>query len=327
MLGKVIERKADRMKLKKLAVSPLILLMILALLSGCVPQTSDSTEPLESSSSDVSDREPLQTTSSDFNEPSDSSTDTAMSSITTDPQLSSLHKEILDNGYSVGMAFLGYVDEEAAENEMRSYLKSSQYAEKYAFLCDAPLADAGGTELYAVVPAVKECHTSVYRAKINDSGEYDVLTDDVFYDEKGADSFLLRCNISDIHSNAVISFENGDEVFSVFPMLSGMDGRLAAENCYDLTIYTKNDETEDKNVQIARELLIESDQVRERMTQGMSLLYTGEHQTIEGRDCWIFALGTEHGDQFVREYLYGVCDNLIYTYDVISDTWSVLGAD
>lgn len=321
------------MKTKKLAMSPLILLMILVLLSGCVPQTNDSIEPSESSPSDVSDHEPLQTTSSDFNEPTDSSTDTTVSSITTDqfdqtdPQLLSLHKEILDNGYSVGMTFLGYVNEEATENELRSYLKSSQYAEKYAFLCDAPLADAGGTELYAVVPAVKECHTSVYRAKINDSGEYDVLTDDVLYDEKGADSFLLRCNISDIHSNAVISFDNGDEVFSVFPMLSGMDGRLAAENCYDFTIYTENDETEDKNVQIARELLIESDQVRERMTQGMSLLYTGEHQTIEGRDCWIFALGTEHDDQFVREYLYGVCDNLIYTYDVISDTWSVLGAD
>ena len=86
-------------------------------------------------------------------------------------------------------------------------------------------------------------------------------------------------------------------------------------------------DTEDKNVQIARELLTEADEVRERMSQGMTLLYTGEHQTIDGRDCFIFALGTDHDGQFVREYLYGVCDNLIYTYDALSDIWKVLGTE
>lgn len=83
-------------------------------------------------------------------------------------------------------------------------------------------------------------------------------------------------------------------------------------------------DTEDKNVQIARELLTEADEVRERMSLGMTLLYTGEHQTIDGRDCFIFALGTDHDGQFVREYLYGVCDNLIYTYDAIADSWTTL---
>ena len=85
-------------------------------------------------------------------------------------------------------------------------------------------------------------------------------------------------------------------------------------------------DTEDKNVQIARELLTEADEVRKRMSQGMTLLYTGEHQTIDGRDCFIFALGTEHDGQFVREYLYGVCDNLIYTYDAIADSWTTLAS-
>lgn len=82
---------------------------------------------------------------------------------------------------------------------------------------------------------------------------------------------------------------------------------------------------EDKNIRIARELLTEADEVRERMTQGMALLYTGEHQTIDGRDCLIFALGTDHEGQFVREYLYGVCDNLIYAYDALTDKWTALG--
>lgn len=83
-------------------------------------------------------------------------------------------------------------------------------------------------------------------------------------------------------------------------------------------------DTADKDVQIAHELLSEVGQVREHMAQGMILLYTGERQTVEGRNCLIFALGTDRDEQFVREYLYGVCDNLIYTYDAINDVWTVL---
>ena len=30
-------------------------------------------------------------------------------------------------------------------------------------------------------------------------------------------------------------------------------------------------------------------------------------------------------EQFVRERYYGVCDNLVYSYDAISDTWSAVG--
>ena len=39
----------------------------------------------------------------------------------------------------------------------------------------------------------------------------------------------------------------------------------------------------------------------------------------------LFALGTDHGDQFVREQLYGVCDNLIYIHDAESTEWSPVG--
>ena len=52
---------------------------------------------------------------------------------------------------------------------------------------------------------------------------------------------------------------------------------------------------------------------------------TGNTQWIEGRPCLLFALGTDSEDQFVRERYYGVCDNLVYSYDAISDTWSTVG--
>ena len=317
------------MNLKKTAAS-MLLLLTFVLLFGCVAAPSGSAEPSSSTTAPFDNTEPpgnSVTVPSDCSEPSSSTTVPSEATGQVDATRLSLQREIGENGYTAGMAFLGFVDEKATESDMRRDLKSSRYAEAYAFLGDAPLADAGGTELYAVVTATKECRVAVYRAQMTASGEYDVQTDRALYEGEGANGFLLRCNVSDIHANAVISFKNGDEAFSVAPMLSGMDGRLVAANCYDFSLYSETDGTEDKDVQIARELLTEASEVRERMAQGMTLLYTGEHQTIEGRDCRIFALGTNHEEQFVREFYYGVCDNLIYAYDALTDTWSTLGAE
>ena len=59
----------------------------------------------------------------------------------------------------------------------------------------------------------------------------------------------------------------------------------------------------------------------------MKIMYTGDTQMIEGRVCLLFVLGTDREEQFVRERYYGVCDNLIYAYDVVNDTWVILGAE
>ena len=107
-----------------------------------------------------------------------------------------------------------------------------------------------------------------------------------------------------------------------------MDGQLVDGNYYDFSMYTDygyNGESEDKNVAIAREILLESQEVQYYISMGMSVQYTGQIDEIEGRSCWIFALGTDRDDQFVRERYYGVCDNLIYYYDSLNDKWEVLG--
>lgn len=107
-------------------------------------------------------------------------------------------------------------------------------------------------------------------------------------------------------------------------MVSGKDGRLENLDCYDFSMYTDGNETQD-DVMIAYGLLLEADEVQSYVNLGMTLQYTGQIQVIDGRSCWIFALGTDHEDQFVRELYYGVCDNLIYSYDAITDTWTALG--
>ena len=81
----------------------------------------------------------------------------------------------------------------------------------------------------------------------------------------------------------------------------------------------------ERDVEIATELLSELDAVKTALAQGMKLMYTGDRQLIDGHTCLLFALGTDHGDQFVREQLYGVCDNLIYIHDAESMEWSPVG--
>ena len=296
------------MKLNKYIITLLMALIMLASVPGCGTKPTDNPDLTE-------------------NQTTDSSSETTVQN---DTDLSRLQKTILDNKEAVGIAYIGYVGHEADEKEVLDFLKNSQYAEKYDFLCDSPLVNAGGAELYAVVIADTEYSASVYRAEITDNGEYSVKTENALYNYSGngIDYFLLRCNESEIHSNVSLYFQKGNDSFSVFPMLSGRDGRLVAEKFYDFSVYTDygdNSEPEDRNVEIAREILSESQEIQYYINLGMSVQYTGQILEIDGRPCWIFALGTNRDDQFVRERYYGVCDNLIYFYDTLNDKWEVLG--
>ncbi|HAX83998.1 MAG TPA: hypothetical protein DCY15_05905 [Ruminococcaceae bacterium] len=291
------------MNFKKFAALATVLLFGIAMLTGC-----GATQPSNSDTTAVA------TTAAQ-----------AETTVKTDQKLLSLRNEIKENNFQAGMAFIGGISKDIGEKELREFMKSSLYAVKYSFLCDAPIVDAGGTELYAVITPKMSCRASVYKAEMNGRGEYDIFTDKALYKGKGMDCFLLRCNVSDLHSNAVVSFKNGDKVFSVFPMISGANGKLIAENCYDFSVNADDGKVQN-DVAIAQSILLDSDEIKYYIDKGMTLQYTGRTQEIDGRSCWIFALGTDHGDNFVREFYYGVCDNLIYSYDAVSDSWNVLGA-
>ena len=78
-------------------------------------------------------------------------------------------------------------------------------------------------------------------------------------------------------------------------------------------------------MRIASELLRETEDVKNLMESGMSLLYTGITERIDGRPCMVFALGTDHDDAFVQERQYAVSDNTVYIYDMENDAWNILG--
>ncbi len=310
--------------MKFIGKAALIALLLSAMLCGCAVNERDnssrSSSGLGNSGSETSKE------STNVSEPASSSEKSAPESAPEriDPLVEELCEQMNEGGYSAGMAFVGFVD--TASSDVKDCLNNSKTAEKYVFLRSAPIIDVGGNELYAVVTN-KNCSAVVCPVELTESAEYDVKTYDILYKIGGAEYFLLRCNISDIYSNAAVLFSTPDEDIDEFPLLSGKDGRLfAAEGVLDFTIYGDNGAEDDKNVKIAAEILLEAAEVSERVKQGMTLMYTEEKQIIDGRECYIFALGTNRDEQFVREYLYGVCDNLIYSYDAVNDLWNVLGA-
>ena len=253
------------------------------------------------------------------------------------PELASLRESITGSGADIGVAYLGYAGSVDSMEDAVELLQNGAYAESYPFLLTLPddaFVDAGGEELYAFVPADSGDTLTVYAADITDSGDCR-KTGKPLCEGKAGEVLLVRCNVSDLHANVCVETEGKQ----FYPMLSLMDGSVSMEGDFsDFTLYEalwgfngsggENSEwllsDDETNLRIATELLCEAEEVRDSLALGMRVQYTGQHVTVDGRECWLFALGTEREDQFVREIFYAVCDNLIYRYDPIEDSWTAL---
>ena len=216
------------------------------------------------------------------------------------------------------------MDSESAEIDLRTYYASSKTGKEYPSLSRASLYMAEGQELYAIIPPNDKGTIIVYPSMITEDGEYADDKSNPLCIGKPGEPLLLRCNLSEIYSNVLIAVTDGGGALDFRPSLSMENGHLQEiAGMYDFSIYEET--PDERSVQIATEILLEANEVKDAVKGGMKLMYTGNTQMIEGRTCLLFALGTDSEDQFVRERYYGVCDNLIYVYDAVSDTWAVLG--
>lgn len=248
-----------------------------------------------------------------------------------DENLAILQDIIRENECQAGMAFLGYTYESAEAAEILEYTRQGEVAAAYPFLQDGTVVDAGGYEIYAIVPG-EDCRVSVYPAQPTEEGEY---LDDLnfpYYRGKENEIIILRCNVSEIHSNVMVSVQKQNMSVQYHPMVSLKDGHLAAEAyCYDFSIYYDWDEYQSEydyslDINIARDLIAQTDEVSYYLGLGMSLWYTGTEEYIEGRNCPVFVIGTDHEEHFTKEKYYAAGDNVVYYYDPLGDAWLLLGA-
>ena len=243
---------------------------------------------------------------------------------TEEPALTALRQKINHHSKGAGVAFIGYVDSESSEVDLRAYTASSETGKVYPDLVYAPLYMAEGQELYAIVPPCAAGRITVYASAMNENGQYADDREHPLHSGKPGEPLLLRCNLSEIYSNVLISATDGGGAILYRPSVSLENGHLATEqSVYDFSVYEK--QPDERAAEAAMELLRGQKEIQKALQRGMKLLYTGDKQMIKGRTCLLFALGTDREDQFVRERYYGVCDNLIYVYDAVSDTWAALG--
>lgn len=234
-------------------------------------------------------------------------------------------KSIGFHGKGAGLAYIVYVPGDSTEEDLRTFLsESSPISYAYDFLVNAPIVMTEGQEFYAIVPPCKLGIITIYPSSITYEGEYIDDYENPLYMGQPGEPVLLRCNISDIYSNVLISVSDGGGAVRFRPSVSLENGRLDhIVEIYDFTMYEW--EPGEQDIGNAMKLLSEIDEVKASMTRGMKLTFTGDRQLIDGHTCLLFALGTDHDDQFVREQLYGVCANLIYIHDVESYEWNLLG--
>lgn len=245
---------------------------------------------------------------------------------TTNPALKDLRETIALSGGAVGVAFIGYVKSESTETTLRTYLTDSEIGKTYSFLRDAPLFMTEGQEFYAIVPVDDKGRITVYASALTDNGEYADNKDKPLYTGEPGEVILLRCNLSEIYSNVLVTAADGGGAVEFRPAVSLRDGHLQeCTGVYDFSVYSDDEGLQD-DVMNSYGLLLETDEVKYRIDSGMTLQYTGQTQVIDGRTCYVYALGTDHDDQFVREFFYGVCGDFVYSYDAVSDTWNRLGA-
>lgn len=83
-----------------------------------------------------------------------------------------LQKKISQSGSAVAVAFIGYVDSESSEVDLRAYVAGSETGKEYPSLSRAPLYMAEGQELYAIIPPHDKGTIIVYPSMMTEDGEY-----------------------------------------------------------------------------------------------------------------------------------------------------------
>lgn len=161
-----------------------------------------------------------------------------------DALLLELRNSIRENDCMLGVAFIGYVNSEGTDEDMHDYLANSACAKAYPFLMDYADVIYEGAELYAFVPANEEYQITVYGAGVTENGEYYDYKKSPIYHGKPGEIIVLRCNLSEIYSNVLVSVTDGTKTLEFRPMLSMEDGHMAVESgCYDFSVYGADGES------------------------------------------------------------------------------------
>ncbi len=108
----------------------------------------------------------------------------------------------------------------------------------------ATYVDAGGENVFILVPAEQDATVTITGAALTDAGTLE-KTEETYYNGTGL-PVILRCNVSDIIPNVIVTVTGGaGETYSASPTISLRDGSTYMEGAYDFTEYPEGFEREE----------------------------------------------------------------------------------
>lgn len=225
------DRVNERLYKRKIRLLISIVLVLVMALSGCNGKQKNQERKRENRQE--SQQEKKETVKADNKDLSKS-----------EQSLQNLQKNLRRSRMPMAAAYLGYADDNSPfRDQVRTLLKNGKYEEQYSFLADVQKENYisyNGEEVYAIVP-----QSTQYAMKV-ESFDWDenanAMVRDTLYISQKAAPVILKCNLSELSYNVVITLTKGTETFSYSPSLSLMDGALYAYNLdgmeiYDFTLY------------------------------------------------------------------------------------------
>ena len=236
-------------------------------------------------------------------------------------ELLSLRSSITAQEAMLGVGFFGYIESGTDEAAVQALVAGSYLAQSYPFLQESTIVLTEGAELYAFVPADENTAITICPAEISQDGHYIDHKEAPIYTGQPGETIILRCNLSEIGANVLISAMDGKNTLEFHPIISLENGRVAQQpGCCDFSLYEQSPED------AALEYLLAVEEVQQALAEGMALRYTGSTQQLNGVECLLFALGTNREEQFVQERLYAASDSMVYRYSPLEDHWVAISA-
>ena len=203
-------------------------------------------------------------------------------------------------------------------------MNGTDYEEKYPFLAEIPdeqVIDCAGTEVYAIVPVDDTWAITIYPVGMASTGESLVDWSNPIFQGEPGDPVIIRCNVSDLYANTLISMTDGPNSFEFSPTLSLDDGHLSdCDGCLDFSIY-ESLYAVDGQVDEAFEWLLCTAEVQLGIDQGMDVFFLGDRIIIDSEEYLLFYMGFNEDDALATGKTYAVQPPKILVYQPETDSW------
>lgn len=308
---------AKNMFNRKIQILLATAMVCVLLFAGCeAKKPSDGTSASDTSQSNVS-AETVGATENKISTTALAQTDSI--------ELKALREKIKGANKSVGVAFVDYVGGSLSDEDVATYFEHTEILKEYPFLKDAQMKVLDGEQLFVFVPADEKGVITLYATELNDEGEVEVKKDKPICVGKAGMPLAVRCNVSEVYSNILVSVTDGDKTCEFHPMVSLADGVTLdlKEGCYDFSIDNIRKHQDEAYYILSNNIT----EVKEALDNGYDIVDDGNFYFCN-QMMIRYKLGkyNENGDGFVCKKQYAVSFDAIYAQDPETHQWYVIGA-